>query len=275
MKKNTIKIEAVLKRIERELDDVTVEKVAKFSGFSYFHFHRLFLSYTGESIKRYILRLRLQRAISQIKGKQLSITDIAFNAGFECSSSFNKAFKSMFLVSPSNYQSVTIQEMKEVKTMKPIRTETIKGIKVYSVRNVGPYNTSGNAWEKLMGFAYSNKIKHKKNLMGPDAKMLGVSYDDPNVVDSTNLRYDACITQDDDVETPDYVSKMTIDGGKYIVFLHKGSYEGFPDTYKSVYKYAIENETIRDCPPFEQYLNRDPRRTKPENLRTEIWIPIE
>jgi AraC family transcriptional regulator len=25
---------------------------------------------------------------------------------------------------------------------------------------------------------------------------------------------------------------------------------------------------------FEKYLNRDPRRTKPENLRTEIYVPI-
>jgi AraC family transcriptional regulator len=27
-------------------------------------------------------------------------------------------------------------------------------------------------------------------------------------------------------------------------------------------------------PCFEKYLYRDPRRTKPENLRTEIWIPV-
>ncbi len=32
---------------------------------------------------------------------------------------------------------------------------------------------------------------------------------------------------------------------------------------------------LRDNPCFEIYLNRDPRRAKPENLKTEIYIPIE
>ncbi|MEZ8051404.1 GyrI-like domain-containing protein [Vibrio sp. 1F169] len=32
---------------------------------------------------------------------------------------------------------------------------------------------------------------------------------------------------------------------------------------------------LRDQPCFEVYLNRDPRRTKPENLKTEIYIPIK
>ncbi len=31
---------------------------------------------------------------------------------------------------------------------------------------------------------------------------------------------------------------------------------------------------LREAPCFEVYLNRDPRRTKPEKLRTEIYIPI-
>ena len=30
-----------------------------------------------------------------------------------------------------------------------------------------------------------------------------------------------------------------------------------------------------DILPFEKYLNHDPRRTKPENLKTEIYIGIE
>jgi len=31
---------------------------------------------------------------------------------------------------------------------------------------------------------------------------------------------------------------------------------------------------LEDKPIFEKYLNRDPRRTKPENLKTEIYVPI-
>ncbi|MCJ8344794.1 AraC family transcriptional regulator [bacterium] len=275
MKQNRNKIQKVLDFIESHLEECSVEEVTTVSGFSYFHFHRLFMSYTGESIKKYILRLRLQRSVLQLQSNLFSITDIAFNAGFECSSSYNKAFKSMFHVSPSNYKSLKFETMKEILMIQPIREINIDPVKIYSVRNLGPYESSSIAWEKLMKFAYTHKIKYKKNLMGKDARMFGISYDDPSTVEAQHLRYDACITNDDLVELSEGIQESTITGGKYLVFLHKGAYEGLAQTYQSVYKYVFENEKVRDCPPVEEYLNRDPRRTKAENLRTEIWIPIE
>jgi len=37
----------------------------------------------------------------------------------------------------------------------------------------------------------------------------------------------------------------------------------------------VENGVkLEDKPMFEKYLNRDPRRTKPQNLKTEIYVPI-
>jgi AraC family transcriptional regulator len=37
----------------------------------------------------------------------------------------------------------------------------------------------------------------------------------------------------------------------------------------------VENNIeLRDEPVFEEYLNKDPRRTKPENLKTLIYLPI-
>ena len=52
-------------------------------------------------------------------------------------------------------------------------------------------------------------------------------------------------------------------------------YLSLKETYAVMMNYMIENEmTMADRPPFEKYLNRDSRRTKPENLRTEIFIPI-
>jgi len=67
-----------------------------------------------------------------------------------------------------------------------------------------------------------------------------------------------------------------IKGGKCLCYLHKGSYEGVKEVYANMMDYIISHEmTIDDKPAFEKYYNRDPRRTKPENLRTEIYIPIK
>ncbi|HHN64634.1 MAG TPA: GyrI-like domain-containing protein [Nitrospirae bacterium] len=70
---------------------------------------------------------------------------------------------------------------------------------------------------------------------------------------------------------------QTIPGGRYAVFLHKGPYDRFDETYNMIFSKWLpqSGERLRDVPSFEVYLNRDPRRTKPENLRTEIWVPIE
>jgi AraC family transcriptional regulator len=161
--------------------------------------------------------------------------------------------------------------------IEPIRVEEIKPIKVYSVRHIGDYNKIGTAFEKLMKWAYTNKIKNKKDLMGKDAFSYGIAYDDPNVTDTDKLRSDACISNtDSSVELEDGIIAQEISGGKYAVFLHKGEYSKLKDTYNDIFSSYIKrnDSSLRDVPVFEKYLNRDPRRTKPENLRTEIYIPI-
>jgi AraC family transcriptional regulator len=275
--KNQKIIDKILKKIEQELDFIDIDEVIKYSGFSYFHFHRLFLVYVGETIKQYIKRLRLERAAYEIKYKKRAITDAALDAGFNTPSAFNKAFKEFFECSPSEFKKIELRS-KEYKMIEPIRIEEINPIKVYSVRHTGDYNKIGNAFEKLMGWAYKNKIKNKKNLMGKEAHTYSIAYDDPNVTDINKLRSDACMSNtDESVELEDGIFKQEIEGGKYAVFLHKGEYSKLKDTYNNIFSsYIKENDyTLRDVPIFEKYLNRDPRRTKPENLKTEIFIPIK
>ena len=68
----------------------------------------------------------------------------------------------------------------------------------------------------------------------------------------------------------------SIEEGKYLYHLHKGSYEGLKEKYVEMMSCIIENEiVVADKPTFEEYYNRDPRRTKPENLKTGIFIPVE
>jgi AraC family transcriptional regulator len=54
---------AVLVHIQRHLDaDLSLEELATVASFSSFHFHRLFHSLVGESVKEHVRRLRLERA---------------------------------------------------------------------------------------------------------------------------------------------------------------------------------------------------------------------
>ena len=275
-KSNEAVITMVLQKVEQEMEYITLEELVEFSGFSYFHFHRLFMAYVGESLKQYIKRIRLERSAYELNYKRLTITQVAMNAGYETPSAFNKAFKDFFQTTPSLYKKIEIK-VKEYEMIEPKAIVTIEDIEVYALRHMGDYSKVGSAFEVLMKWAYTNKIKHKKNLMGKDAYAYGVSYDDPNVTHIDKLRSDACISNTDKVEVQKGIIATKIREGKYAQFLHKGPYTNLKETYNNIFSsYIKDNDiTLRDVPVFEQYLNRDPRRTKPENLKTLIHIPIE
>ena len=154
---------------------------------------------------------------------------------------------------------------------------TLEPTEVLYVRKEGAYAASASeAWSVLMHFAYEQKNKYGKNLMGTSTVMLGIGHDNPNITEEEKIRFDACISRDDPTVQPrGEVQARTIEGGTYAVFLHKGSYETLHETFEQVGDWIVTNGiAVRDVPKFEKYLNRDPKRTQPENLRTEIYLPI-
>ena len=153
---------------------------------------------------------------------------------------------------------------------------SLKPIPVISVRKKGDYKSAANqAWQALMSFTYSNR------LMTKETESIGICYDDPKVTEPENIRYNACVTYQAPIKFSQEVEEGVIEedvieGGLYAVFLHSGSYDNLKDTYATIFNQWLPESDyrLRELPPFEKYLNRDPRRTKPENLRTEIYIPI-
>lgn len=255
--------------------DLTLEELSKVAGFSKYHFHRIFKSIIGENLSDYIRRVRLSSTTLKFKTNQ-KITQIALTSGYETNASFSKAFKNHFGITPKEF-SLNAKKNKGFKMLQAKIVE-LKPVEVLYVRKEGAYdNSAGEAWEVLMGFAYKNKIKYKKNLMGKDAMMFGIGHDNPNVIDAEKLRFDACISWDDKSVKPEgEISSKIIEGGKYAMFLHKGAYENLKATYDDIGDWIVESGLeVRDLPMFEKYLNRDPRRTKPENLKTEIYVPLK
>ena len=90
------------------------------------------------------------------------------------------------------------------------------------------------------------------------------------------MRYDACISIDADVEAEGDVGVQVIAGGKYAVVLHKGPYEKMNETYGALYGQWLPSsgEELRELPCLEKYLN-SPDQTAPEELLTEIFIPLK
>jgi len=273
----------VVQHIENNLSaDINIKELATLAFYSEFYFHRVFRSYIGESVYAYRKRLLLERAIKLLLYTNDSITEIAFKSGYDNQASFNKAFKNLYAYTPSQVrkQSVVIQplkiELRQNMTIKP-EIKTIDNINVISARETGSYpEAAPKAWGRIMKFAYGNRLMNK------DIRSIGISHDDPSVTSPEQIRYDACVDIDADLKNPafknnDNLEKKTIAAGKYAMFLHKGSYENFAQSYAYIFNEWLPESNYQasdDKTCFEIYLNRDPRKTKPENLKTEIYIPL-
>jgi len=108
-----------------------------------------------------------------------------------------------------------------------------------------------------------------------NAQFFGIIHDDTEVTEPENCRYDACISIDTDIKIKQGVGVAKLKGGRYAVFTHKGSYESIDNTYKSIFEEweSVRGHEFADEPILEKYLN-DPEDVKPDELLTEIYIPI-
>jgi len=83
---------------------LTLQSIAKQFCLSEFHFSRLFKTFTGVSLKHYILSRKLTLTLNKLKNSITPITDIAYDYGFEYPEVFSRAFKKQFGISPIAYR---------------------------------------------------------------------------------------------------------------------------------------------------------------------------
>lgn len=278
------RLNRVLVYIQENIDHpMLLKTLASVARFSPFHFHRIFTAHVGEPLSRHVRRVRLDTAANRLYFSDEPVTSIALAAGYETPAAFARAFRQRFKKTPSEFKRSKRRDLPKGmnllppgpagRKVVPVKAEirTIPGQKVLFVRKTGPYaKAAAEAWGTLMPFAVSRRI------MGKDTKAIGISHDNPEITPEDSIRYDACIPFTGSVKPEGEIGIQTIAGGRYAVFLHTGPYKNFSRTYGYIMGtwYHESGNKLRNLPCFEVYLN-DPRRAKPENLKTEIYVPIE
>lgn len=82
--------------VEKQL---SLKDIADFTGYSEYHFARLFKKYTGMSVMDYVLQAKMKRAAEDIVSGD-KIIDVALKYGYQSHAGFTKAFKNEFGFSP-------------------------------------------------------------------------------------------------------------------------------------------------------------------------------
>ena len=98
----------VMRRVEermRDLEsDLSLEALAKESGYSPIHFSRMFQAATGHTPHNYVVRLRVERARELLANPSRSLSEIAFACGFSSHSHMTRTFHELVGTTPSMYR---------------------------------------------------------------------------------------------------------------------------------------------------------------------------
>ena len=91
--------------IEENLrDDISVEEIAKFAGYSKFHFIRRFRESLGLTPADYVRKRRISEIVRRMETDKRPICDIAFEYGFNSKENFLRAFKKEHHILPTEFK---------------------------------------------------------------------------------------------------------------------------------------------------------------------------
>ncbi|MEJ2132478.1 MAG: helix-turn-helix domain-containing protein, partial [Gammaproteobacteria bacterium] len=94
-----------LDKIEANLaEPISVEALARRSGYSLWHFQRLFQALVGETVGSYVRKRRLSESSHRLLRTSEKIADIALQYQFQSHEAYTRAFKKQFTLSPAQYR---------------------------------------------------------------------------------------------------------------------------------------------------------------------------
>ena len=85
-------------------EDLSLEEIAEMSGFSKYHFSRLFHDFTNMPFYKYVNWKRISYAEQLLSDPELSATQVAIQSGFASQSAFIRMFKNRNGCTPTDFR---------------------------------------------------------------------------------------------------------------------------------------------------------------------------
>ncbi|QDO93900.1 AraC family transcriptional regulator [Formosa sediminum] len=291
------RIDNVFKYIDEHLNEnLSLELVSRIALYSPYHFHRVFKFVTQETLSTYVNRRRIEQAASMLIHKSKSISEIAMLCGFNDNSSFTRAFKKFYKISPTDFRAqntnifskisqleskngqaypcyekyiCTINNLKNwIKMNAKIDVKDISEIQAIGLTHIG-VNGIEHAFQKLIMWANSKHLMHI-----PEAKVGRIFYNSFKITAAEQVRMSVFLTTKTPIKTEGEINNLTIEKGKCIVGHFEIKPEDFEKSWTGLFIWMNENGYQKsDAHPFEIYHNDF--RTHPEHkCFVDLYIPI-
>jgi AraC family transcriptional regulator len=285
----------VLEHIDRHLDqELDLRALARVAHFSAFHFHRVFFSWTGETLGDYLRRRRLEIAAIRLAGQpKLSILNVAVSVGFGSTEAFARAFKSRFGCTASVWRASIGQQRNSGQVLRnsgqivgasgtdndgtlptgaamKVKVIERKPVRVTYLRHVGPYGRPlSEFWQRTVypWMAVNDQLGQPR---------YGISLDDPTITAGNKCRYDAGVEVRGKITVPGNSQTTTIPGGQYAVTAFRGTVDQIGGVWGAMLREWLPTSGMQlDARPFLEYYPTDASFDPKTGVFTcEIAIPV-
>jgi AraC family transcriptional regulator len=283
-----LQMQRVVDHIHRHLDgDLGLDVLSGVAAFSPYHFHRQFSTKFGMSLHRYVQMARMKRAASRLAYRADTVTDIAFDAGYEAPDSFARAFRqrmgqaplafreqpdwaaweaAMAPLSRARSQIMTQQFSSEDVTLREVPDTNVAFMSHHGdPQHLGETIRRFIAWRKGHGVRADDHATYTifhtdPEISGPDAYHLDLA---------TEIRRPLTAT-DADIEAG------TIPGGRCAVLRVIGSSDDLRPAAEFLYRdwLPVSGEELRDFPLYAQRVRFFPDVPEHEAI-TDLFLPLQ
>ncbi len=293
------KINLVLKFIDEHLDgDVSLASVSKVALYSPFHFHRIFKAVIGEPLNAYVNRRRIEKMASVLMHKkEVNISELSLQYGFNSNSSFTRAFKKFYGVSPTefrkqlpskfskigkneskigqehlifeNYICNITNHLNWIKMNAKIEIKETPELHFASITHIGVEGIE-HTFEKLIKWARLMGVLEK-----PETKLARIFHDSFKITSPDKVRMNVGVLMEKTFVAEGEITPLTIKKGRCIIGHFEITPNDFEKAWSSLFLWMSENGFIKaEEKPFEMYHNDF--RTHPENkCIVDFYIPIK
>lgn len=265
MKKPNDRLVPLLIEVQQSLDEeIDLATLAARYGASAFHFHRTFARSVGETPKKHVERLRLERAAFLIAVTDEPILDIALACGFKNPETLSRTFRRFLGFSPRSYRQVAKRAQADRVananfharpdfTLSRARFAKLPAQRLLSLHHIGDYallherfGTADHPWNELFEWARERGV-------AVGSGRIGIYYDDPTLTPKAQHRSELCIPLHGPIEDTERVRAIDFAGGAYAITEYVGRVDGVLDACRGTADEIRRSKdyTFRNAPMVE------------------------
>ena len=287
MKKSTYEKRAkiandVMNYVYKYIDtNINIDELCLELNVSKFHLHRIFKDEFGKNIYESIKSIRLQKASNLlITNKYSTITDISKMTGYSSQTSFLRAFKQRFNMTPKEwknggykeYSNKIVQKITNLNannnffdiTPTIVKMPEIKG---YYIRHQGYDRSIKKTWQKLQTWIYTNDIK--------EYKQMALHHDNPIITPLEECQYIAIVSIENDELKDVTLPSLIIPKGIYAKFSLSGKYGDVIKLIQWVYHYwLIDSGYETTTSPSYTIYHKNHFLSLDEEFMLDYYVPI-